>query len=61
MNELAEGINKSKAVVSKDVNGVAKAMCLTMKQDMNYSFVPSASAGSVVNNYYTDDQSKTVN
>lgn len=47
--------------MSKDVNGVAKAMSFTMQQDMNYSFVPSASAGSVVNNYYTDDQSKTVN
>lgn len=67
MKGLAEGINKSKKYVEKAVCGVAQAMQLTMDSDLNYSLngisgaVVGGSSGGTVNNYYNNDNSRTVN
>ena len=67
MKGLAEGINESKKYVEKAVNGVAQAMQLTMDSDLNYSLngisgaVVGGSSGGTVNNYYNNDNSRTVN
>ena len=67
MKGLAEGINKSKKYVEKAVGGVAQAMQLTMDSDLNYSLngisgaVVGGSSGGTVNNYYNNDNSRTVN
>lgn len=67
MKGLAEGINKSKKYVEKAVSGVAQAMQLTMDSDLNYSLngisgaVVGGSSGGTVNNYYNNDNSRTVN
>ena len=67
MKGLAEGINKSKKYVEKAVCGVAQAMQLTMDSDLNYSLngisgaVVGGSPGGTVNNYYNNDNSRTVN
>ena len=67
MKGLAEGINKSKKYVEKAVCGVAQAMQLTMDSDLNYSLngisgaVVGSSSGGTVNNYYNNDNSRTVN
>ena len=67
MRGLAEGINKSKKYVEKAVGGVAQAMRLTMDSDLNYSLngisgaVVGSSSGGTVNNYYNNDNSRTVN
>lgn len=67
MKGLAEGINKSKKYVEKAVSGVAQAMQMTMDSDLNYSLngisgaVVGGSSGSTVNNYYNNDNSRTVN
>ena len=67
MKGLAEGINKSKKYVEKAVGGVAQAMRLTMDSDLNYSLngisgaVVGGSSGGTVNNYYNNDNSRTVN
>ena len=67
MKGLADGINKSKKYVEKAVGGVAQAMRLTMDSDLNYSLngissaVVGSSSGGTVNNYYNNDNSRTVN
>lgn len=67
MKGLAEGIDKSKKYVEKAVDNVAQAMQLTMDSDLNYSLsgisgaVVDGSSGSTVNNYYNNDNSRTVN
>ena len=67
MKGLAEGINKSKKYVEKAVGGVAQAMQLTMNSDLNYSLngisgaALNSSSGGTVNNYYNNDNSRTVN
>lgn len=67
MKGLAEGINKSKKYVEKAIGGVAQAMRLTMDSDLNYSLngisgaVVGGSSGGTVNNYYNNDNSRTVN
>lgn len=67
MKGLAEGINKSKKYVEKAVCGVAQAMQLTMDSDLNYSLngiygaAVDGSSGGTVNNYYNNDNSRTVN
>lgn len=67
MKGLADGINKSKKYVEKAVGGVAQAMRLTMDSDLNYSLngisgaVVGGSSGGTVNNYYNNDNSRTVN
>lgn len=67
MKGLAEGINKSKKYVQKAVGGVAQAMQLTMDSDLNYSLngisgaALNSSSGGTVNNYYNNDNSRTVN
>lgn len=67
MNGLADGINKSKKVVTKAVKGVADAMQLTMNTGMNLNLDGITSpmkdgspAGTVINNY-NNDNSRTVN
>ena len=53
--------------VEKAVGGVAQAMRLTMDSDLNYSLngiygaVVDGSSGGTVNNYYNNDNSRTVN
>ena len=68
MNGLAEGINKSKKVVAKAVSGVADTMKLSLNSDLNYNLdgmtsaiMNGSSESSVVNNYYNNDNSRTVN
>ena len=67
MKGLAEGINKSKKYVEKAVSGVAQSMQLTMQTgiDMKLDGISGAmindSSGGVVNNYYNNDNSRTVN
>ena len=67
MKGLAEGIDKSKKYVEKAVGGVAQAMQLTMDSDLNYSLngisgaTLNSSSGGTVNNYYNNDNSRTVN
>ena len=68
MQGLAKGINKSKKYVEKAVAGVAETMKLTMRSDLSYQLdgVSAAVVGStggapVVNNYYNNDNSRTVN
>ncbi|MBQ6945516.1 MAG: phage tail tape measure protein [Ruminococcus sp.] len=68
MRGLADGINKSKKYVEKAVSGVAETMKLTMQSDLSYrldgvsaAVVGSTGGASVVNNYYNNDNSRTVN
>ena len=68
MRGLADGINKSKKYVEKAVSGVAETMKLTMQSDLSYrldgvsgAVVGSNGSASVVNNYYNNDNSRTVN
>ncbi len=67
MKGLADGINRSKKYVEKAVNGVAQAMQLTMSSDLNYRFdgisgaFMNGSTSGTVNNYYNNDNSRTVN
>ena len=67
MKGLAEGIDKRKKYVEKAVGGVAQAMQLTMDSDLNYSLngisgaTLNSSSGGTVNNYYNNDNSRTVN
>ena len=67
MNGLADGINKSKKVVAKAVSGVADTMRVTLNSDLNYNLdgmtgaiMNGSSESSVVNNYYNNDNSRTV-
>lgn len=68
MNGLADGINKSKKVVAKAVSGVADTMKISMNSDLDYNLdgmtsaiINGSSESSVVNNYYNNDNSRTVN
>ena len=68
MNGLADGINKSKKVVAKAVSGVADTMKLSLNSEQNYNLdsmtdamMNDTSESSVVNNYYQNDNSRTVN
>ena len=67
MKGLAQGINKSKKYVEKAVSSVADAMSLTMQSgfDMKFDGISGAmldgGSGGVVNNYYNNDNSRTVN
>ena len=68
MNGLADGINKSKKVVAKAVSGVADTMKLSLNSEQNYNFdgmtgaiMNGSSESSIVNNYYNNDNSRTVN
>ena len=68
MNGLANGINKSKKVVAKAVSGVADTMRVTLNSDLNYNLddmtgaiMNGSSESSIVNNYYNNDNSRTVN
>ena len=68
MNGLADGINKSKKVVAKAVSGVADTMRVTLNSDLHYNLdgmtgaiMNGSSESSVVNNYYNNDNSRTVN
>ena len=68
MNGLADGINKSQKVVAKAVSGVADTMRVTLNSDLNYNLdgmtgaiMNGSSESSVVNNYYNNDNSRTVN
>ena len=67
MRGLADGINKSKKYVEKAVSGVAETMKLTMQSDLSYrldgvsaAVVSGTGGASVVNNYYNNDNSRTV-
>lgn len=73
MKGLAKGIDKSKKYVEAAVSGVADAMTLTMQSGLNvdmsgrgapagdYGAMINDGSGSVVNNYYNNDNSRTVN
>jgi hypothetical protein len=67
MKGLAQGINKSRKYVEKAVSSVADAMSLTMQSgfDMKFDGISGAmldgGSGGVVNNYYNNDNSRTVN
>ena len=73
MKGLAKGINKSRKYVEAAVSGAADAMTLTMQSGLNvdmdgrgapagdYGAMMNGGSGSVVNNYYNNDNSRTVN
>ena len=67
MKGLAKGIDKSKKYVEAAVSGVADAMTLTMQSGLNVDMdgisgaMINGSSGGVVNNYYNNDNSRTVN
>ena len=73
MKGLAKGIDKSKKYVEAAVSGVADAMTLTMQSGLNvdmsgrgapagdYGAMINDGSGGVVNNYYNNDNSRTVN
>ena len=73
MKGLAKGINKSRKYVEAAVSGVADAMTLTMQSGLNvdmdgrgapagdYGAMMNGGSGGVVNNYYNNDNSRTVN
>ena len=67
MKGLADGINKSKKYVEKAVSSVADAMSLTMQSGFEMKFdgiscaMLDSGSGGVVNNYYNNDNSRTVN
>ncbi|MGN1203758.1 MAG: hypothetical protein ACI4SA_01770 [Lachnospiraceae bacterium] len=68
MQGLADGIIKSKKVVAKAVSGVADTMRVTLSSELNYkldgmtgAIMNGSAESSVVNNYYPNDNSRTVN
>ena len=68
MQGLADGIIKSKKVVAKAVSGVADTMRVTLGTELNYkmdgmtgAIMNGFSESSVINNYYQNDNSRTVN
>ena len=68
MQGLADGIIKSKKVVAKAVSGVADTMKLSLNSELNYkmdgmtgAIMNGSAESSVVNNYYQNDNSRTVN
>ena len=68
MQGLADGIIKSKKVIAKAVSGVADTMKIALNTDLSYKLDGMTGAimnggieSSVVNNYYNNDNSRTVN
>ena len=67
MKGLAKGINKSRKYVEKAIEGVSEAMSLTMQPSLNLNMdgvsgvIMTGGSGGVVNNYYNNDNSRTVN
>ena len=68
MQGLADGIIKSKKVVAKAVSGVADTMKIALNSDLSYkldgmtgAIMNGGTESSVVNNYYNNDNSRTVN
>ena len=67
MQGLAKGINKSRKYVEAAVSGVADAMTLTMQSGLNVDMdgisgtMMNGGSSGVVNNYYNNDNSRTVN
>ena len=68
MQGLADGIIKSKKVVAKAVSGVADTMKIALNSDLSYkldgmtgAIMHGGTESSVVNNYYNNDNSRTVN
>ena len=68
MQGLANGIIKSKKVVAKAVSGVADTMRVTLSSELNYkmdgmtgAIMNGSAESSVINNYYQNDNSRTVN
>jgi hypothetical protein len=67
MKGLAKGIIKSRKYVEAAVSGVAYAMTLTMQSGLNVDMdgisgaMMNGGSGGVVNNYYNNDNSRTVN
>ena len=67
MKGLAKGINKSRKYVEAAVSGVADAMTLTMQSGLNVDMdgisgaMMNGGSSGVVNNYYNNDNSRTVN
>ncbi len=65
MKGLAKGINKSRKYVEAAVSGVADTMTVTMQSGLNVDMDGISGAmmnsGGVVNNYYNNDNSRTVN
>ena len=67
MKGLAKGINKSRKYVEAAVSGAADAMTLTMQSGLNVDMdgisgaMMNGGSGGVVNNYYNNDNSRTVN
>lgn len=68
MEGLADGIIKSKEIVAKAVSGVADTMKLSLGTELNYkmdgmtgAIMNGSAESSVVNNYYNNDNSRTVN
>ena len=67
MKGLAKDINKSRKYVEAAVSGVADAMTLTMQSGLNVDMdgisgaMMNGGSGGVVNNYYNNDNSRTVN
>ncbi len=67
MKGLAKGINKSRKYVEAAMSGVADAMTLTMQSGLNVDMdgisgaMMNGGSGGVVNNYYNNDNSRTVN
>lgn len=63
----AVGINKSRKYVEAAVSGVADAMTLTMQSGLNVDMdgisgaMMNGDSGGVVNNYYNNDNSRTIN
>ena len=68
MQGLADGIIKSKKFVTKAVSGVSDTMRVTLSSDLSYkldgmtgAIINGSAENSVVNNYYNNDNSRTVN
>ena len=65
MQGLAKGIESSQKAVEKAVSGVATAMQLTLDRGFNFGLNGISGAftdgSGTVNNYYSTDNSRTVN
>ena len=65
---IVDGIIKSKKVVANAVSGVADTMKLSLSSELNYkmdgmtgAIMNGSAENSVVNNYFNNDNSRTVN
>lgn len=68
MQGLADGIIKSKKIIAKAVSGVTDTMKLSLTSDLNCkmdgmtgAIMNGSSESSVINNYYNNDNSRTIN